>query len=276
MISSGFWTLLLLVFEPLMGLMGLPGEAALVFLAAWVNNLFAAIAAAGVIELSIREITIIAIVTGFAHNLIVETGILMKLKMARPLIALTRIIFSFLVGMMLNLIMPEKVRGIVMNPYSTGIREFSWPDHLTGLLVTGAQIIVLMFVVMLVYEIFLYWNRNKNIREKFSGFTGFFGMSPPALGPWLVGTFIGITYGAGILFNMNRKHQLTHKDNCLLTVSMCLLHAVVEDTIIFVVIGANLWWILGVRTVLVILIISILSRDKLYKKITWIGLPKKS
>ncbi|MDZ7821340.1 MAG: hypothetical protein U5N26_05745 [Candidatus Marinimicrobia bacterium] len=270
----GFLDLIAPVFEPLMKLIGLPGEAALVLLAAWVNNLFAAIAAASVIDLSIRQITIIAIVTGFAHNLIVETGVLVKLKMARPAIALTRIVFGFAAGMVLNLIMPETVKGIIMNPYAGSSADFSWTAHLSGIAVTTLQIVIVMFLVMLVYEFFLYWKHSGKIKEKLTVFTRFFGMSSAALGPWLVGTFIGIAYGAGILFDMNRKHLLTHKDNCLLTASLCLFHAVVEDTVIFVVIGANLWWILGARILSLILIITLLSRNNLYKKFTWAGLPK--
>ncbi|MBW6458442.1 MAG: hypothetical protein K0B52_04685, partial [FCB group bacterium] len=121
----GFLTFIAPFFEPLMKLLGLPGEAALVLIAAYVNNLFAALAAASVIDLTFRQITIIAIVTGFAHNLFIETGVLMKLKMGRIGIAFSRIIFGLLVGFIMNLIMPEDVRGIVLNPYAAA-GDFSW------------------------------------------------------------------------------------------------------------------------------------------------------
>jgi hypothetical protein len=260
-------------FEPLMKLVGLPGEAALVFLAAWINNLFAAIAAASVLDLSVRQITIIAIMTGFAHNLIVESGILMKLGMARARIALTRIVFSFLTGMLLHLLMPETIQGMNINPYS-GTADFTWFTFIMKLLITAGEIILMMFIIMLLYEILILWKHKSRIQEKLQGVTRFFGMSPAALGPWLVGTFIGIAYGAGILFSMNEKHVLTHKDNSILTLSMCLLHAVVEDTVIFLAIGANIWWILGVRIGLLLLLLGLLSRGNTYKKFTWMGLPK--
>lgn len=261
------------VFEPVMKLAGLPGEAALVFLAAWVNNLFAAIAAASVLDLSVRQITIIAIMTGFAHNLIVETGILIKLGMARARIALTRIVFSLIAGMLLNLIMPETIKGININPYQSPA-EFSWPGLLMKLLVTAGEIVLMMFVIMLLYELLMLWKHKHKIKDKLKSISDSLGMSPAALAPWLVGTFIGIAYGAGILFNINKKHVLSHKDNSLLTLSMCLLHAVVEDSIIFMAIGANIWWILLVRIVLFLLIIGIAARGNTYKKLSWLGLPK--
>ena len=149
----GFLDLIEPYFEPLMKLVGLPGQAALVFVGAWINNLFAAIAAASVMDLTFRQITIIAIMTGFAHNLILETTVLVKLKMGRIGIAFTRIVFSFLMGMLLNLIMPEVIHGVVMNPYTATV-EFSWLNHLLKVVTTAGQIIGLMFCVMrIVYSV---------------------------------------------------------------------------------------------------------------------------
>ena len=269
----GFLDLIAPIFHPVMKLLGLPGDAALVLIAAWVNNLFAAIAAASVIDLTFRQLTIIAIITGLAHNLILETGILMKLKMGRIGIAFSRIAFSLLVGFLLNLIMPETIRGLVLNPYET-VQDFSWMNHMIKMLITAGQIIGLMFIVMLLYELMLLWKYSKKIKEKLTFITKFFGMSPAALGPWMVGFFIGIAYGAGILFKMNKDHKLTHKDICLLTIAMCLVHALVEDTMFYVLVGANLWWIVTVRMVLLIAILAVISRGDLYKKLSWIGLPK--
>lgn len=269
----GFLDFIAPYFEPLMKLLGLPGEAALVFLVAWINNLFAAIAAASVLDLSVRQITLIAIVTGFAHNLIVETGILMKLKMGRPVIALTRIVFSLFAGMFLHRIMPQTLQGNALTHYETAA-AFSWPELFLKIFVTAGEILLMMFLIMLLYELVLLWKQRRKIRDAFSGITSFFGMSPSAMGPWLVGTFIGIAYGAGILFSLNKKQVLTHKDNCMLTLSMCLLHAVVEDTVIFAAIGANVFWILGFRILAMFLILSIIAQGKLYRKLTWIGLPK--
>jgi hypothetical protein len=269
----GFLDLIEPVFEPFMKLLGLPGDAALVLLAAWVNNLFAAIAAASVIELTFRQLTIIAIITGFAHNLILETTVLVKLKMGRIGIAFARIVFSLLMGMLLNLIMPEVVHGVVMNPFAVA-QDFTWTNLLLKTLTTAGQIIGLMFAVMLLYEFLIYWKQTQKIKNKLSFITRFFGMSVNALGAWLVGFFIGIAYGAGILFQMNKDHKLTHKDVCLLTISMCVVHALVEDTIFYVVVGANVWWILGVRLLALIIVMRLVSRGDFYKKITWIGLPK--
>jgi hypothetical protein len=55
---------------------------------------------------------------------------------------------------------------------------------------------------------------------------------------------------------------------------MCLVHALVEDTMFYVLVGANMWWILGVRLLLLFMILLLVSRGDFYRKMTWIGLPK--
>jgi len=67
------------LFAPIMGLFGLPGEAAIVLVLGNVLNLYAAIGALGAIELSTMQITIIAMMLSFSHSLLVETAVIKKL-----------------------------------------------------------------------------------------------------------------------------------------------------------------------------------------------------
>jgi len=91
-------------FAPAMGLFGLPGEAALAFLAAWVLNLYAAIAILVPLELSAWQVTQCGLMMGIAHNLLLEGGVLKstgarggRLTMARLFIAvLAGFLFRFL------------------------------------------------------------------------------------------------------------------------------------------------------------------------------------
>lgn len=67
------------LFEPIMGIFGLPGEAAIVLVLGNVLNLYAAIGALKAIELTAMQITIIAMMLSFSHSLLVETAVIKKL-----------------------------------------------------------------------------------------------------------------------------------------------------------------------------------------------------
>ncbi len=67
------------LFEPLMGVFNLPGEAAIVLVVGNVLNLYAAIGAIKAIELTAMQVTILAIMLSFSHSLLVETAVTRKL-----------------------------------------------------------------------------------------------------------------------------------------------------------------------------------------------------
>ena len=174
----------------------------------------------------------------------------------------------------MNLILPDKVKGAILNPYMNP-PEFSWITSLKGIGITSVQIIVIMFIIMLLYELIILWKYSSIIKSKIKFIPNAIGFSDNAFGPWIVGFFVGIAYGAGVLFQMAKKNVLKHKDKCLITLFLVLAHAVIEDSMLFVVVGGNIFWIIGVRIVMALIIVRTLATKDLYKKFLWIGLPKK-
>lgn len=90
------------LFEPLMGIFNLPGEAAIVLVVGNVLNLYAAIGAIKAIHLTATEVTVLAIMLSFSHSLLVETAVTRKLgfKVSHALIIRMglAIIFGIIVG----------------------------------------------------------------------------------------------------------------------------------------------------------------------------------
>lgn len=93
------------VFKPLMFLFGLPGEAAIVLVLGNTLNLYAALGAIASLALTVKQITILAVMLAFSHSLIVETAILKKLKVSGTKIVAFRISLGLLSGIILNLIL---------------------------------------------------------------------------------------------------------------------------------------------------------------------------
>lgn len=73
---------------------------------------------------------------------------------------------------------------------------------------------------------------------------GRFGFSPPALLPLLAGLLFGIAYGAGVILAMAREHGLARRDIVSVALFLSLCHAVVEDTLLFVLVGGDFLWML--------------------------------
>jgi hypothetical protein len=86
------------------------------------------------------------------------------------------------------------------------------------------------------------------------------GLSRDAAVPLFTGIFLGIAYGAGIIIRVAKQKGLPARELFLMGLFLATCHSVVEDILIFVVIGGNGLVILGVRLGLAALLTGLLAR----------------
>lgn len=86
------------------------------------------------------------------------------------------------------------------------------------------------------------------------------GFQPVALFPLLTGIVFGIAYGAGVLIPQARSGDLDRKQVFLITAFLGVCHAIIEDTLLFVALGANGWMIVITRFCAALLIVFALSK----------------
>jgi hypothetical protein len=91
-------------FAPAMSLFGLPGEAALAFLSAFLLNIYAAIAVIVPLHPTPFQVTQCGVMMGIAHNLVVEGAILRTTGARAGALTLFRLLLSVVAGIGLNLV----------------------------------------------------------------------------------------------------------------------------------------------------------------------------
>ncbi len=91
------------LFAPAMGLFGLPGEAAFAFIAAFLLNLYAAIAIIVPLELTPWQVTQCGLMMGIAHNLLLEGGVLGSTGARGGLLTLCRVLIAGATGLIMEL-----------------------------------------------------------------------------------------------------------------------------------------------------------------------------
>ena len=92
--------------EPAMGAFGLPGEAAIVLVAGATVNLYAAIGALAPLGLGPREVTILGLMLGLCHGMILETAIIRQIGTRWVALAGLRIALSATAGILVNGLLP--------------------------------------------------------------------------------------------------------------------------------------------------------------------------
>ncbi|MDR7857014.1 nucleoside recognition domain-containing protein [Tissierella sp.] len=120
-----------------------------------------------------------------------------------------------------------------------------------GSVITMAKIIIPLMIAM---EIFKSLDLIDKISKKMRPIARFLNISNEAVLPLIIGLIFGLSYGAGVIIESVEENNLSKKDLYTLMIFLIACHAVIEDTLLFVVIGANLWLLLGVRVGVAIII----------------------
>jgi hypothetical protein len=86
------------------------------------------------------------------------------------------------------------------------------------------------------------------------------GLGRSAILPLFTGIFLGIAYGAGIIIRSAAEGQMSRRELFLTGLFLATCHAVIEDVLIFVVLGGDALIMLGLRLALAILLTSLLAK----------------
>jgi len=248
------------IFKPLVALLGLPQEAALSIVSGLFLNLYAAIAFAAPLGLGAKEWTVLAVFLGIAHALIVETEIMKRLGISRVYSILLRLSAGLLLGGLTSKLpqswFSNKLTQETIVPshpvYHSlfNLLQNSLYESLTLSLKVIVLVTTLIFVLDFIKSLPIIEKHSQKVNSGFS---------------ILVGVILGITYGAGILIAEYEKGLLQKREILFIGTYLMICHAIIEDTLLFVIFGANLWIILGLRLIFATLIAYLVSN---YKKIT--------
>jgi hypothetical protein len=75
------------------------------------------------------------------------------------------------------------------------------------------------------------------------------GMSEQAAAPTVVGFLFGLAYGGSLIVRDTRRHSLRRRQVFQMSVFLSMVHAIVEDSLIFIAIGASVFWTVAYRLV---------------------------
>jgi hypothetical protein len=86
------------------------------------------------------------------------------------------------------------------------------------------------------------------------------GLSMHSVFPLLVGVVFGVTYGAGAIMAAAREGKMTRGEIGTVALFLGIFHAIFEDTIVFVLIGASWLWLIFPRLILALCFTAALRR----------------
>ena len=244
--------------SPIMGLVDLPGEAALILISSVFLNIYSAIAVAISIPLDMRAATIIAIMCLTAHNLIVETAVMKKTGSSGIKMVLLRIGAAFIMAFAFDQLLPSGLANIRFSSAGSGVHLafrgmlIEWGISTARL---GLKIVLIVLGVMIAQRLLEEFKVMAFLSRLFTPIMKLFGLPSEASFLWIVINVVGYAYGAGIIEEQVHAGRMKPQDADLLNHHAAICHSLLEDSVLFLAVGIPFFWITLPRLVLALLVV---------------------
>lgn len=247
-----------LVLNPIFQAIGLPGDLSIAFVCSVFLPTYVPAAIVATMGLTIRQVTIIAIMCLISHNTLVETAVQKKTGSSYLFILCLRIGMSFLAAFIMNAILPENMgtvtRVSVMQAKELTLVQvlFVWMEGAAVLCLKMALIITVLMMLQRLLEEFHIMDAISRICAPMMKFMG---LSKDCSFLWFIANIVGLTYGSAILIEQIDEGKLSRSNARMLNDHLAISHSLLEDTLIFVAVGASLLWITIPRVLLAIAVV---------------------
>ena len=244
--------------NPFFHFLGLSGQSALVFLTGIFLNIYSAIAVMTSLPLTMREVTILALMCLISHNLIVEILILKKTGSSATEMVLLRLGASIAGALILNYFMGPDNRLIsTVTPHVPGEATF-WPLMQTWFFSTlklSLKVIILLTSLMVLQRVLEDYGILEIMSRILSPILRVMGLPAEGSFLWIVANVVGLGFGSALMLDYLERGKITLKKNDVVNHHVAVCHSLLEDTLLFVAIGVSAFWITIPRLFLAIVIV---------------------
>jgi len=257
---------------PVMGLLNLPAEAGIIWATTILTGIYGGLASiaslSGTLELTGGQLSALAAMMLFAHNMPVEQSIVHRAGASFSATALLRIVTATLYG-----------AAVSWGSYWTGWlgdkHSFAWlrgSDMISSTETTGMLAwvqatsfsLALTFGVILCLVIVLDAFDKLGITRRFTAaitpVLRLSGLDEQAAPVTTVGVLLGLNYGGALIIEEADKRGFSPRTRLLALSWLCLTHSLIEDTLLLAAIGADVLVIVAGRLAVTLLVMAILAR----------------
>ena len=242
-------------FSPVMKLVGLSGELGIVWITSMLTNIYGGLITlftfSNSIDFSVKEITIVATMILIAHSMFPETRILIKAGGNGKKIVALRICVALFVGFLMNMI--YKTLGIYNEVAKLNfVPKANDNSYFTFFINQGKNYLNVFFIILALLILMKVLEKlgiinliNKALKPLLKPL----GIGEEAITINLVSLTLGISYGAALFIDEIKKGKISPREltNTIYLMSLC--HALIEDSILMLSIGAKASGVLLIRII---------------------------
>ncbi len=256
-----------IVLAPIMEIVGLPASMGLVWATTLISNIYGGmiIYVTMAIEqpLTVAQVTVLGAMMLYAHALPIELRIAQKAGVRVLYLFLLRVVGALLLGFLLHQL--YSLGGYLDTPSTALFKpEVSTDSSLMGWAILQVETLFKVFLVIIVLVIFLRLLKLSGIEKLMSWLLKpvlkVLGLSERTTSITIVGITLGIVYGGSLLINEAKSGRVTKMDVFGSLTLLALCHSIIEDTLLIMLLGADITGALYFRVLFALLLTAILVR----------------
>ncbi|HPP83545.1 MAG TPA: nucleoside recognition domain-containing protein [Rubrivivax sp.] len=255
---------------PAMAWLALPPEAGLVWITGAAVGIYGAIAAmiglAPQLELSAGQLSALAAMLLFAHSLPIEQSIVRRAGASWWATGALRIAVALGYGGAVA--WASRLSGVLAEPVSLawmGAGAPSGGDHglvdwLQATALSLAVTFAILVALLVLLDVLERAGLTRRITTLLTPLLRVSGLDARAAPVTTVGVLLGLTYGGVLVIEEAEKQHFSARTRFLALAWLSLSHALIEDTLLLVALGANVWIVLVGRVAVTLVLIGALAR----------------
>ncbi|MBL4799392.1 MAG: hypothetical protein JKY50_18470 [Oleispira sp.] len=253
------------ILRPIMALLNLPPEAAIVCLTSILTGLYGAIATLPVLighELTAAQITSICVIMLFTHAIPIEQAIVRRAGGSFWGTTFLRLFTACLAAFLIDVV--SKATGFLSQPQSldnlsqfvsTDAGHWQWAvSSLKGMAIVFAILIGLLIMM----DVFNRLGVTAIINRLFAPAMRLSGLDPSVASITTAGILLGLAYGGGLIIAQGNDPTISREAKYYALCWLSLCHGLIEDTALMVAIGGDFWVMFAGRVVLTLILVRAL------------------
>lgn len=257
---------------PSMSLLNLPPEAGIIWATTTLTGIYGGIAIlatlAPSLDISSAQLSALAAMMLISHSLPVEQAIVRRAGASFWVTGALRIGTALFYGGLISwaslwlgfLNAPMNLDWMAGPNFSIG----ETPSGTLGWLQSTAYSMVLIFVIIAILATALDALERLGITRRITTalmpLLRVSGLNAEVAPVTTVGVLLGLTYGGALIIEEAKKQNFSARTRFLALTWLSLSHSLIEDTLLVVALGANIWVVLVGRVALTLLIVAALAK----------------
>ncbi len=255
---------------PAMGLLGLPPQAGLIWATTVITNIYGGMASmaalSDTLDMNVAQISALGAMMLFAHNVPTEQSVVRRAGASAWITGTLRIVVGIVYGAAVT--WTCQAAGWLQDPVS-----FAWmgqdagltqgpPDVLTWLLSTVQSLLLVLLVIIgmvILLDLLERLKITRLITRALTPVLKLSGLEERAAPLTTVGVLLGLAYGGALIIDAAERENFSARTRLLALSWLSLCHALIEDTLLILALGANVWVILVLRGLLTLAVLAALA-----------------